>query len=78
MVCGGVRRQGAVVRERCAVPLRTAPTSHSWPAVQMVHAVRVVGSPPSVKEPGSHTVQFAAPAALNLLSVPHGVTALPP
>ena len=73
---GACRTIHCIAREQATLELDVP--SHSWPAGQLLHAVRVVWSPPPVKEPGLHAVQFAAPAALNLLSVPHGVTALPP
>ena len=56
----------------------TLEPSHEDPALHALHDVRVFAVPPAVKEPAVHVLQLRAPAALYLVSLPHGVCTLEP
>jgi hypothetical protein len=45
--------------------------SHTKPAVQAEHDVRVLAVPPAVDERAPHVLQLLAPGLLNVVSVPH-------
>ena len=54
------------------------PLLHEYPARHSVHSVRSSSAAPEVCEPGEHVSQMLLPAALYLLSAPHGCFTLPP
>jgi hypothetical protein len=56
----------------------TLEPSHEEPALHALHVMRVFVVPPAVKEPAVHVLQLRAPAALYLVSLPHGVCTLEP
>ena len=54
------------------------PAPHALPAGHALHAERVVLVPPDVNEPAAQTPHAFAPAAANIVSLPHGDTLLVP
>ena len=54
------------------------PLLHEYPGRHSVHSVRSSSAAREVCEPGEHVSQMLLPAALYLLSAPHGCFTLPP
>ena len=54
------------------LPVQNEPAGHS------VHEVRVLLSPPPVKEPRAHVLHSSAPSGLHFLSSFHGCRSRPP